>query len=791
MIRTRRTLLYALAGFTAAVAVFYYWGIHVAAAASIFAILYILWGKKGGSLRVGALIGSFYIIGTVCFYTVCFSQGEHLLIEAGNIQATGQILQTDIRTKDNGTRLIQIKMRVLEADGRVSSWTGNEAVLINRYIKEPGKWEEERQKYDFVPGNIIKVSGHAETPPDRRNPGCFDYRLYLGAMGIKRTVTASDICVVERTGSDTVRGSMYIIREDFLSRLEEETDRATAAMLGGIMFGQTEAMDENILEEFQKNGTAHILAVSGLHIGMIYGFLGRLWPRKRGGLFFIAATVFFICYGAMASFAPSVVRAVIMIELHMIADMKHKRYDMASAAFLAALLMLIKNPMQLFSPGFQMSFIAVLVLALLIPVVKKFYNGVFLSAIVIQAGLLPYTAYTFNYISIGAVFVNIPMIFLAGLIVPAGLCALFFSGNWEWMFQLMSSFLSVMCNALSEINSITAIEGVTVFSVVSPDVRLVLLYYLCLLFFASEEGRLMIMRKQKKKVLIAVITVIVATALLGAANSNRCRNADVVFVDVGQGDCIHVRGEEDAEYLIDCGGNISFNVGEETLRPYLLKNGVKKLDGIFVTHMHTDHYKGAAELCREGMADRLYLYEGYKEREAEILEDTGLEKKDVVYLYAGQRVVLSQDTYIDVLWPDRKSSGAYKKMMEKDEDENQTCLILKVSSGGISLLVTGDVDGECQRGLEKKYGKRLKCDILKVAHHGSKYSYCHEFLKASKPQYAVFQVGRNNFGHPDQGVIEKYRRKGIIIYRNDKDGAVAFKAGEKGRIGVTVIRRDR
>ena len=111
-------------------------------------------------------------------------------------------------------------------------------------------------------------------------------------------------------------------------------------------------------------------------------------------------------------------------------------------------------------------------------------------------------------------------------------------------------------------------------------------------------------------------------------------------------------------------------------------------------------------------------------------------------------------------------------ILEKEDDENQSSLILRLNYKDMSVLMTGDIDSDAERELVRKYGNNLDCTILKAAHHGSKYSTCDEFLAASSPDMIVFQVGENNYGHPDKTLIEKCLQKGIMVYRNDLDGAV-------------------
>ena len=141
------------------------------------------------------------------------------------------------------------------------------------------------------------------------------------------------------------------------------------------------------------------------------------------------------------------------------------------------------------------------------------------------------------------------------------------------------------------------------------------------------------------------------------------------------------------------------------------------------------------------------------------------------------------------MWPERKTDLEYKEQSENESDENESCLIFKLHIEGVSVMITGDIDEECMNTLSEMYGENLKTDVIKVQHHGSKYSYSNVFIDMVSPKYAVFQVGRNNFGHPDEGVDDNYIRKGIITYRNDYNGAVGFIIKEHDEIKATYMRK--
>lgn len=821
----RRPLLYITPPFVVAIIVSYYSGFPMAAALAFVLAAAVLLCKKADfhKRRVLLLVLAGYCFGAACFWNAGRSAGKLTQYEGQTVHLNCQVLRIEERSaigldgaeqaylqikagvKELGGTPVQKKERLLiRYYGGSGTESGSENHSGNANGEKMDQTDSEKnhrgenrsgnnhsKAHRLIPGDTIKISGRLEKPAGRRNPGCFDYALYLKSTGIEMTMTAETLELSEKNAGPTVQGRLYMIKERFLAEMERSAGTETAGLMRAILFGEKTGLEEDTLAEFQKNGTAHVLAVSGLHVGIIYGFLSLLWRWKKGFLFFIAVTAFFLCYMGMASFAPSVVRAVFMVLLHSFAKLTYKRYDLSSAAFLIALLMLVKNPMQLFHIGFQMSFLAVLALCLLLPIVKRFYDGVFSASLAVQIGLMPYLIYAFNYLSLASVLVNVPVIFLAGVIVPAGMCCFFFLAVFPPVFDLVSALVFGLCKLMTAVNAMTGIDGITVFRAASPSLWALALYYLALLFFVSEEGRLMFMRKRKKTAVALAVLVVFCSFAFETVAGNPFKTAEAVFVDVGQGDCIHFRTGDGGNYLVDGGGSIRYDVGGKTLKPYLLKNGVTAVDGAFVTHLHTDHYQGIAELCREGMVKKLFLYEGCHIKEDEICRETGMKKEDLVYLYQGQKVELAEDTQVQVLWPARESKARYEQMAADEADENMSCLVLKICVKGRGILATGDVDNACLDRLAEIWGEEAGSDILKVAHHGSKYSYSEAFAEAASPQYAVFQVGKNNFGHPDQGVIENYIEKGIMIYRNDEDGAVGFDVSTGGRIRALAVRGDK
>ena len=356
------------------------------------------------------------------------------------------------------------------------------------------------------------------------------------------------------------------------------------------------------------------------------------------------------------------------------------------------------------------------------------------------------------------------------------------------MFVLTAKTASFLCEMMTAVNRLIYADGRFCFDTVSPELLPLALYYGVLFGVCSEIGRIRIRQRDRKRIFCFMIACLLAGAALQYATEDGFGDAPLVFVDVGQGDCLHLRTDEGRHYLIDGGGALFDDIGERVLKPYLLKNGVKEIDTAFVSHLHTDHFDGIASLCRLGMVRRLCVYEGNLALAEELAEKTGLSKDRILGVKAGDEIRLGGKSRIIVLAPpEAKKTDSGDSL--QNEDENRTSLIFRVEHAGISLMMNGDISQEGEKELMRtvREKKLLRCTVLKAAHHGSKYSSCDEFLEAVSPKVMVFQVGKNRYGHPDKSLIEKCGKKGIITCRNDREGAIGLLPSADGIRMVTAV----
>ena len=693
-------------------------------------------------------------------------------------------------------------------------------------------YHELDSKYLRLLGCTVRAEGVISLPKPQTNPGCFDYRLYLRTKKTDTIMNCSALDVMDI--HDRVSNDLGGVRAGFETALcSSSCEDKECQIISAMLFGDKSQLDDDVYESFQKNGTAHILAVSGLHIGMIYSLLVLIIGGRRKIKTNVMTGLMLILYAALAGFSPSVVRAVMMIILHIIARLSHRRYDIVSAASFTAGAMLIWNPYQLFSAGFQMSFLAVLILGFCLPVFDKDVlvakdndplrgfgkdlktgedardgklknlKRVLMAPLIIQIGMAPLSAYLFNYISVAGVLVNVPVVFLAGLIVPLGVVCLIMSTILPIPMGICYTAMELMTRLMIRINDLFYLGGRTSFDVASPPVLFVFVFYIAGFFLFSEWARIKWHRKLYGQWAAAALSLIFVCMIAGSVFGNDFTDCECVFVDVGQGSCIHMRTPGGSDFLFDGGGKPDFgsnkeqgrkgfDVGEKILRPYLLKNGVRKVDAAFVTHLDADHYKGIASICRMGMVRKLVVHECLRAEESSLVKDTGMDRKDIAYIRTGQ-VIKAKGFEMKIAAPVTgtvtQSSGPESSGPSGSNSDNENSMVAKAVWKDLSVLITGDIDEETERGIVADSDPEdLDVDVIAVPHHGSRYGSTEELIKAASPKAAVIQVGKNNYGHPAPEVIKRYEDAGVQVLRNDTQGAIGVLGNSVKVMQVSKVR---
>ncbi len=710
--------------------------------------------------------------------------------------------------------------------------------------------------YADLVGREIRLTGTVQRPPAAKNPHLFDYSLYLKTRNISTIIeTNSWQCSLLSGKIRAVSNGLALYKYSLMEQLGKSMSQETFGLMVGILFGDKNFIDDSIYQSFQKNGTAHILSVSGIHVGIIYAYIDKLLGKGESPLYNAITIGLLMVYAALSGFSPSVDRAVFMIIIFIIGKLLHERYDLTTCTAFSAFVLLLYNPYNLFNLGFQLSYIAVFILAVILPWLTNLSEHIFpskqeepalslnksnkesqkkivqivLPLIAIQIGLIPITAYIFNYFSLSAFIINVPVILLAGFILPLGILLMLISllkgflqipvliypdinsilfeldNLLDFLFSLIAAASQILIWLMIRLNELTAVRGIGYFNIQNPAVITIIIYY-CLLFLCCSELGQWYLKKsrlsddqdihKKQKIIVSGALILLLLVCI-LRPDDEFGKAELIFLDVGQGDCLHIRTPSGKNILIDGGGSRSlesggsgYDVGSKILLPYFLKSGVTKIDMAIISHLHDDHYKGLVSLSQAMPIEKIALFSGNQPRENEVLASLSVERSRLLYVNQGDRINIEPGVFIDILYPEyeRISIISEVTVQSKAIDENAMNLLLRLNYNGLTLMMTGDLTGKDESIiLQDAYD--LKTDILKVPHHGSRYSSTQAFIEAVDPSCAIIQVGKNNFGHPNGKIIENYEKRGIMIFRTDLEGAILFDINLREDLRVMTMKK--
>ena len=635
-------------------------------------------------------------------------------------------------------------------------------------------------------GRRIGVWGELERFSASGNPGQFDYEKYYHALGMEGRVFGEEIQVIDWGFSPYLDG-IYTRRQIWKKRLETLCDLEDLGVFQAVVLGEKSGLSEEMRTLYQRNGIAHLLAVSGLHISMIgLGFYHLL--RKWGIGFGVSGAASFgltVSYGVLTGGSASVVRAVVMIGFQLGADQMGRTYDLLSAMAGAALLLLFQSPSFLFQAGFQLSFGAVFAIGAVLPElvrwleVKRGWEKNLLVAFAVQIVTFPVIGYHFFEYPVYGMALNLLVIPLRGYVVTSGLLGILLGGIWPFGGEIAigtGHFILVLyqrlCLGFEKIPGALWIVG-------RPKIWQIGIYGgmwgVCFMMATKMQERRGAVQRWKKAGVLALLIVAGSLILKPLPQSG----LSAVFLDVGQGDGICLRTRE-ATVLVDGGSSDEKKLGEQILEPFLKSKGISKVDYAIVSHGDQDHISGLTDLLEQNRGiyvEHLVLpwlgqgEDGYEDL-VKLAKDSGTE---IHWMRAGDRILTGR-LEIRCLYAGRE---VYR------QDRNEHSLFLEVSYGNVGILLTGDMSKEGERDWLADLGEfgveERRVRILKAAHHGSKHSSTREFLQAVSPNLVVISCGeKNRYGHPNEEMLGRLEEEGIEYLVTMEEGAVIMETdGER------------
>ncbi len=715
--------------------------------------------------------------------------------DQGTIELKGMVsADPEVRDKTTHLRLSATKVKVGEGWQPIS---GTALLFVPRY-----------PTYDY--GDVFLVTGKLETPPQLNG---FDYKDYLAHQGIYSTMLYPGIEVLDRGRGFKPLEWVYSLRSRLSQTMATILPEPQASLAQGIILGIRGNIPSSVKTDFSRTGTAHILAISGLHLSIVAGVLLSLgiwlFGRRRYFYIWLALSVIWL-YALLTGMHPPVVRGAIMASLFLTAELLGRQRSAFTSLALAAAIMVGISPQILWTASFQLSFLAMAGLIFLAPPLmalgRRAVNGtigedgaaarmaiVITDSFSVTLGAIiavwPLVAYYFGIIS----FVGLPATFLVlpalpGIIITgalAGGLGLIFLPAAQIVAWLAWLFLSYM---LLVVNGFAAIP-LSYVEIGPINSKLVWAYYLGLALVLWLYGRRQQASTLTTKSMTAVKSgvnkinnfvsglpkkwvipplLLVATLVSLTAATMPDDNLHTSFLNVGEGDAILIE-KGNQQVLVDGGPSpqaISLGLGQRM--PFWDRT----VDLVILTHPHSDHLTGLVEVLRRYRVKQVLSLD--LDYDSLIYDEwlNLIKEKNIKYTIAqaGQRIELGGGVVIEVLNPQRPLLTG----TASDIDNNG--MVLRLSIGDVSFLLTADIMWEAEFELIAQRAD-LNSTVLKVAHGGSDTSTTPEFLAVVNPQIAVISVGIDNkFGHPSPEVMARLEDRvgSESIYRTDEQGTIEF-----------------
>lgn len=634
-------------------------------------------------------------------------------------------------------------------------------------------------------GDHVEISGRLAEHTGPRNPGGFDSYSYFSSDGIYLKLSTSNTKIrinEEYYRSPGVFHALSImfaeLRNEIYLKWCTIMSEEDAGMLNAMILGDKTELSNEARDRFRNSNLSHLIAVSGLHVSSylvpVISCLRFTGKRKIRQILIFASLLFF---GFLTGWSASVSRAVIMCIYSIFAQAMNRRCDPFSGLFASSLFLFVIDPYIIADIAFQLSFGATFSILLItdrltermsrwipmacaqpVATMVSAYVGM-LSVLVVlgskQSLILMAVAIIGTIISQGICILVIPLTFVFCVIDSAFPVEALFAA----MFSPVRGLLFLLQN-LSKVGEIDSVSALRLEKLVP-----LLLFALIVLVIAVA------MRKSTARRVISFIGVL--CMMIGLANQT-CIYFDrpiatVVFLDVGQGDSTLIMYQNKA-VIIDGG---EAEKCEQVLIPAFNHYGIRTTDIAIMSHLHSDHGGGLLELADENRVDRIAVpFFGEGEDYEKLVKGHDVEELFYV-LRSRDRVELSDEVCLYVLHPEQQT--------EMGGNEDSLIVLLTISQAGI--LFMGDAGFVTEEQLLNDENIRsllsANTDIIKVGHHGSKYSSSMEFLSLLSPRVSVICVGSNFYGHPTRETLSRLSEVNADVFRTDKDGAIIMEIYEE------------
>lgn len=571
-------------------------------------------------------------------------------------------------------------------------------------------------------------------------------------------------------------------KEKILQRCAQFFPADTVAFQKALLTGdKTELYDDyELYTALSRAGLTHVVAVSGMHVSFLVGFLSMLLPNRR--LLALLALPFLLLFAALTGFTPSVCRAVFMQFVLLLAPFVRREADSLTSLALALALLLCVNPCCIAGVSLQLSFSCTAGILLCAEPLRERLTAflpkrgilsrtlrAMLSAVAVSLAALAFTlplmALHFGSVSLVSPLSNALCLWLVSLLFLGGFGVLGLGLLSPQLGSMAGNALAYGDRAIFFVaKKLSALPFAALYTENPVNLWWLLASYAIFAFFLLKG------RREKKSPSLwrpLLISLLCLSLALGSVQYERSKpGLAVSVIDVGQGACTLLE-QGNTALMVDCGATFTLDDAGDTAAVYALSRGRTELSALILTHLHRDHANGAEKVMSLLKVKRLYLLPGLdEEMEQTVLATADRRGTEVIFV---DRELLLREGELELrLCPPS----------EKEDDPN---LFIWARYGEFDTLITGDAD--CYA--ERYFVKTTLCEnieLLLVGHHGSKYSTDPAVLDSLRPSTAVISVGNNTYGHPTQDVLERLESRSIEVFRTDRDGTVRLRGDKDGSI---------
>ncbi len=567
--------------------------------------------------------------------------------------------------------------------------------------------------------------------------------------------------------------------------------------------GEQGDISEEVKEHFIITGIAHLLAISGDHLGIValLSFSLMIWILKRSEYLLLtlnikkwAAALTIPClllYTFIAGGGISVIRATIMVITFFLSILFNRERNLLHTLALAAFLILIVSPPSLFDVSFQLSFLAVLSILYLVPRLlqglkqegipllpktswkENILKYIMLSLLVTGVAILgtaPFVALHFNRFSPIGFFTNLLFIPWVGFfIVPLSLIASLFSFFFTPLATLLIHISDFITLTLFKVVAFFASIPYASFFVSTPTLFEITLFYL-LLFSVIH------LRKEKRirYIFVGLCVVLILDLAFWSLKDLFQKDLRLTFIDVGHGDSILIEFPEGKKMLVDGGGLYEdrFDIGKNVIAPLLWKKRIRRVDTLVLTHPDPDHFKGLNFIASQFSIGQFWDNGFQTDSEPYLQLKKTLEERKIETQSLNEESVPQIINGVEILILNPPLWNATQRTVQNLLDLNNSSLVMKLRFKNVSVLLAADIGKEAEGRMLRK-GYPVRADILKIPHHGSSSSSSPLFLERVKPTCAVLSVGKRNIGKlPHSDVLKRFSQLGSKIFRTDQHGAI-------------------